>query len=137
MEKVKVMDTERCSGCLSCMFACTRKNREKVSLEKSAIQIRSTGGIEKGFAVVMCRDCEDPPCAEVCETGALKPKEDGGVSYDEEKCTGCGLCEEACTVNAIVWDEDSESPIICDNCGYCVQFCPHDVLSLESTGGGG
>lgn len=54
------------------------------------------------------------------------------VSANEEKCLGCGLCEEVCNwgalkVDAIV-DIATEK---CEGCGLCVCSCPQKVLRLE------
>jgi carbon-monoxide dehydrogenase iron sulfur subunit len=68
--RLEIIDTERCVGCQSCMFACTRQQGEG-GLNRSCIGVRSLGGMERGFTVVVCRACGDPPCAEVCPTGAL------------------------------------------------------------------
>jgi Fe-S-cluster-containing dehydrogenase component len=37
------------------------------------------GRHRKGFVVVVCRACPDPPCARVCPTDALLPVQGGGV----------------------------------------------------------
>jgi len=98
----------------------------------SAIKVASIGGVERGFRVIVCRACRDPPCVAVCPTGALKPREGGGVIISYNKCIGCGYCREACPIGAIMWDEDDNKPIVCVHCGYCVEFCPHGVLALET-----
>lgn len=128
--RLAVVDTEKCIGCQSCMFACARR-KGKAGLAQSAIGVRSVGGMEKGFIVVVCRACEDLPCAKVCPTGALTPRNGGGVRLNSNKCIGCGRCRETCSLGAIFWDEEINKPVICTQCGYCVQFCPHKVLKLE------
>jgi len=132
--RVSVADIERCIGCYSCMFACSRLSFGVVGLTKSAIQVKSAGGIERGFVVVVCRACVDPPCAKSCPTGALTPRPGGGVTFDESKCIGCKSCHEACIVGAVVWDEERNAPIICRYCGFCTKFCPHNVIVFESIG---
>jgi Fe-S-cluster-containing dehydrogenase component len=132
--RVSVADIERCIGCYSCMFACSRLSFGVVGLAKSAIQVKSAGGIERGFVVVVCRACVDPPCAKSCPTGALTPRPGGGVTFDESKCIGCKSCHEACIVGAVVWDEERNAPIICRYCGFCTKFCPHNVIVFESIG---
>jgi Fe-S-cluster-containing dehydrogenase component len=87
--------------------------------------------MERGFIVVVCRACDDPPCLKVCPTDALKPKKGGGVLLDAAKCIGCGHCRDACIIRAIFWNDEINKPMICIHCGYCTQFCPHGVLKLE------
>ncbi|RLF12875.1 MAG: [Fe-S]-binding protein [Thermoprotei archaeon] len=132
--RLAVVDIEKCIGCYNCMFACSRLRFKEASLAKSAIQVRSAGGIERGFVVVVCRACIDPPCAKSCPTGALQPRPGGGVVFDESKCQSCRNCVEACIIRAIVWDEERNKPITCLHCGYCAKFCPHEVITLEPIG---
>ena len=128
--RLAVEDTERCIGCQSCMFACARRVDE-AGLAKTCIGVRSVGGMERGFIVVVCRACEEPPCAKVCPTGALETRALGGVNFNKVKCTGCGHCVSACFIGAIFWDDEINKPMICVHCGYCASFCPHGVLKLE------
>jgi carbon-monoxide dehydrogenase iron sulfur subunit len=128
--RLAVLETEKCVGCQLCMFACSRRQNE-AGLAKSCIGVRSIGGMERGFSVIVCRACEDPPCAKVCPTDALTPRDGGGVHVDLEKCIGCGHCSEACVIGAIYWDDEINKPMICIHCGFCVNFCPHDVLGME------
>jgi len=82
--RLKVAHPERCIGCLGCMFACSRINTGTASLQDSAIKIQTQGGIEGDFRVVVCRGCQDAPCARACPTGALEQKADGRVIFHEE-----------------------------------------------------
>lgn len=128
--RLAVVDADRCVGCQCCMFACSRRLGYG-GLGKSAILIRSAGGIERGYVVIVCRACPDPPCAKVCPTGALSLRRGEGVLVNDSLCIGCGHCHEACPFRAIAWDEEVQKPIICVHCGYCVKFCPYKVLVME------
>jgi len=97
----------------------------------ACIGVRSVGGMERGFTVVVCRACEDPPCARVCPVDALSLRRGGGVILDAAKCIGCGHCRRACVLGAVFWDEEVNKPMICTHCGICAKFCPHAVLELE------
>ena len=126
--RLKVLDSERCVGCQSCMFACTRRVG-KAGLSKSCINVKSIGGMGRGFSIVVCRACINPPCASVCPTKALREKKGGGVLLDPKKCIGCGNCKNACVVNAVFMDNKNR-PMICIQCGYCVKYCPYGVLGI-------
>ncbi|MEM1545135.1 MAG: 4Fe-4S binding protein [Candidatus Methanomethylicia archaeon] len=128
--RLAVIDVERCVGCELCMFACSRRFGEG-GLAKSAIAVRSIGGVERGFTVIVCRACPDPPCAKVCIVNALIIRKGGGVILNQYKCIGCGRCVDACPVKAIFWNSEVNKPNICVHCGYCAKYCPHEVLKLE------
>jgi Fe-S-cluster-containing dehydrogenase component len=129
-KRLAVVDIDRCVGCQVCMFACVRRQGEG-GLAGARIAVRSDGGIERGFVVVVCRACPDPQCVKVCPADALVAREGGGVRLIAEKCLGCRLCLEACPLSAAFWDEAANKPAICVQCGYCVGYCPHGVLAIE------
>lgn len=49
---------------------------------------------------VMCQHCAEPPCVEVCPTGASFKRDDGIVLVDKHICIGCRYCMMACPYNA-------------------------------------
>lgn len=133
ISRLEVLDTERCVGCQLCMFACSRLLGEN-GFSSSSIRVTSIGGMERGFKVIVCRACDDPPCSRACPTGALTPRDLGGVNFDSSKCTGCKQCQKACIIDAVFWSGEKEKPIICKYCGYCANFCPHGVIDFNESG---
>lgn len=115
------------------MFACVRRQNE-TGLAQACLEVRSIGGMKRGFTIVVCRACDNPPCAKVCPTGALELRKGGGVRLSMEKCIGCGHCVDACLIGAVFWDEEINKPMICIHCGYCVRYCPHGVLAKQEKG---
>ena len=55
------------------------------------------------------------------------------VHIDEEKCTGCGLCAEACHEDAIQMI-DGKARLVkddyCDGLGDCLPACPADAIQI-------
>jgi len=53
------------------------------------------------------------------------------AQVDKEKCTGCGICVDACPQEAITVDDfakiDADK---CVDCGACVEECPNDAISM-------
>jgi len=131
----KILKTEgmnKCIGCFSCMLVCSAINQKNHSISKSAIKIRTSGGIEGRFFATVCLGCiEEIACVEACPSGALVPRAGGGVIFDPNKCIGCRRCESACIANAVFFDDETKKPIICKHCGACVKFCPHECLGME------
>lgn len=130
VKRLAVVDAERCVGCQECMFACARRFGEG-GLANSCIGVRSAGGFRKGFLVIVCRACQNAPCARVCPTDALVIREGGGVKLKPDLCIGCGNCQEACPFGAVFWNQHDNKPQICVYCGYCAPYCPYEVITME------
>jgi len=54
---------------------------------------------------------------------------------DEDKCTGCGTCEEMCPYGAIVLNEEGIAQVVaaaCKGCGACGSVCPEHAITMQS-----
>lgn len=55
------------------------------------------------------------------------------ATVDQDKCSGCRICNNLCPYNAILFHEDrmvSEvNPALCQGCGTCVAACPAGAIS--------
>jgi len=129
-KRIAVIDVDRCVGCQCCVFACARRSGVGGTAD-ARIDVRSAGGMRKGFVVIVCRACQDPPCARVCPTDALKPRDGGGVTFHAAACIGCGNCRVACPFGAVLWDDEQRKPLICVYCGVCASYCPYEVITFE------
>jgi phenylglyoxylate dehydrogenase beta subunit len=95
---------------------------------------------EVGFhSIVVCNQCSNPKCAEICPTGAISKNETNGtVTIDSDKCVGCGLCTLVCPYGGIYYDYTQEKSFKCDRCleeaPQCAVACPYGVLSFARSG---
>lgn len=129
---LKTTQMSRCIGCYSCMLACARLVHKSYSPRHSAVQIKSSGGLQGKLVADICRGCAEPACAAACIVEAIVPRKGGGVRFRKDKCTGCQACIAACVVNSIKFNEQEQKPVICIQCGTCASYCPHDVLVMEA-----
>ena len=55
------------------------------------------------------------------------------ASVNQEKCSGCRICNGLCPFNAILFHEDrmvtEVNPALCQGCGTCVAACPAGAIS--------
>jgi len=53
---------------------------------------------------------------------------------DQEKCTQCGECLNACRFSAIIQSDEEEvviDPISCEGCAVCSFICPAEAIEME------
>ena len=79
---------------------------------------------------MMCMQCEEPCCMEVCPVGAIFRDEKDAVIINPDKCIGCKMCEKVCEFDAVkVVDNIAHiDPEKCTNCGACAQKCPKKII---------
>lgn len=57
------------------------------------------------------------------------------LTFDEQKCRGCGKCVEVCPHGVFVM-EDGRARIVdrdaCIECGACQKNCPFSAVSVEA-----
>jgi len=98
-----VIDLKRCYGCYACVMACKTKNHTPPGVFWSRLLKGETGTFPntvRQALPVLCMQCEEPSCLEVCPTGSTYQREDGIVAIDKDKCMGCKYCMMGCPYGA-------------------------------------
>jgi anaerobic dimethyl sulfoxide reductase subunit B len=135
-------DSEKCTQCHGCEIAC--KTWRDLSY---GVQYRRVLNIWQGeyprvknaSLSMACLHCVEPACMSACPEEAItKRAADGLVMVDETRCTGCGLCWEACAYGVPQFGENGIMQK-CDLCRDqklaqapppCVDTCPGKALSV-------
>jgi len=94
-----VINTHICIGCYNCMVACKEEHFLPPGIFFARVLIGESGrypSVRKLVYPVLCNHCDDPPCVDVCPTGATTKREDGLVTVDQAICIGCRNCLIAC-----------------------------------------
>lgn len=126
MEKVILVEQDKCTGCRLCEMVCSVKH-EGVS-NPSRARIHLVRWFMEGFDMPMiCQQCLEAPCIAVCPKDALsRDGELGRVTLDYDLCIGCKMCVTACPFGGMGIDTVTNRVIKCDLCDgdpQCVRFC--------------
>ncbi|MHA1979892.1 MAG: ATP-binding protein [Promethearchaeota archaeon] len=96
--------------------------------------VLQVGNSQRPISLCLCCGC----CCNllVNEKKFDKPAQYFGSNYfaqvDQELCTGCGICEERCQMDAVeIIDAISNINLDrCIGCGVCVPTCPEEAIEL-------
>ena len=59
---------------------------------------------------------------------------EGGISWDEAKCTRCEACVSSCNHGANKFNKNGEYEVFfhhCTFCGHCVKVCPTGAIAMD------
>lgn len=136
-----VCDSSICGGCKKCEMVCSLYHEDVISPALARITVKQD--IFGGYIckAMPCLQCDGPDCLLACPVpGALYVDDRTGARViDQEKCTGCKLCLEACptTPKGIRYNVESKVCFKCDLCDgnpQCVKFCPTGALGFVRAG---
>ena len=133
MEKILVVDHQKCTGCRLCEMVCSAKHTGVNSPNRSRIHVIKWP--MEGFQLPMlCQQCEEAPCIAVCPKEALaRDLTLGRVTLNYDLCIGCKMCVIACPFGGMGIDAVSRQVIKCDLCDgdpVCVRFCAPGALQF-------
>jgi molybdopterin-containing oxidoreductase family iron-sulfur binding subunit len=98
-----VIDLKRCYGCYACVMACKVANHTPPGVFWARVLKAEAGAFPntvRQALPVLCMQCDEPSCLEVCPTGATVQLDDGIVIVEKDKCMGCKYCIMACPYGA-------------------------------------
>ncbi len=118
-----VIVLDRCIGCMACVAACNTEWRIPMGKENWRTDVLKIEDHVRGipkvtYLPVLCNQCGNPPCVEVCPTGAsYKREKDGIVLVNTDMCIGCKACMVACPYDARYYNEAIGAV---DKCTWCL-----------------
>jgi formate dehydrogenase iron-sulfur subunit len=152
-------DASKCIGCRACERACKAHNGlpapDEPDTELSATSwnlIVTRKGVDpddRPFFSYQCMHCTDAACAMGCPAEALAIDERGFVSFNQDKCIGCGYCTQFCPfgipqlgeVNLITGEARAAKCTFCQDkieAGSggpsCAEACPTGALTWGERG---
>jgi molybdopterin-containing oxidoreductase family iron-sulfur binding subunit len=145
-----LIDTNKCAdGCTACVEACDKEHGmnlmhkpkgqkdelyelQKIRwIRKAQLKDNLTGRVTN--LPMLCQHCANPPCVDVCPTGASFKRADGIVMVDRHICIGCRFCMMACPYHArsFVHQEVEEKTTLTPRGKGCVESCNFCVTRLD------
>ena len=140
-----LIDARRCQeDCDACVTACNEEHGLQ-DLGRPAtdaqwirkLTVRDPLGGRVVSLPMMCQHCAQPPCVDVCPTGASFRRADGIVLVDKHTCIGCRYCMLACPYKArsfIHENLDGQLPHAPRGKG-CVESCTLCVHKVDAGDG--
>ena len=99
--------------------------------------IASLAALAQGKAVFADCDVDAPDLHLILQPDIQERREFYGIKrafIDQEKCTQCGACQDACRFDAIS-DYQVNTPL-CEGCGVCQLVCPEGAIIMNEVQAG-
>lgn len=133
--KQLVIKPEKCIGCRTCELVCSFGHYKKFNPKMANVTVFEYD--EAAIAVpVMCLQCEEPSCLNVCPMKAISRDENGAVVINYKRCIGCRTCLNACPLGNITYHPEARRVFKCDLCEgdpKCAKYCPGHAIVFEET----
>ena len=125
---------ENCSNCKLCELACSMKKERIFNPAKSRIHVAAYHE-ESLFLPMTCFQCDEPYCANICPTNAIRWNQDmSALKVDEDRCVGCKMCSLACPFGGVEIFEDRGKAAKCDLCDgdpECAKYCMYNAITYD------
>jgi Fe-S-cluster-containing dehydrogenase component len=130
-----LIDYSLCTGCKICQLTCSQKKCGSFNPSRALLRIKDQD--EVYHSPVVCMQCGNPACLKVCPMGAISKNRNGTVLIDNEKCTGCGICQKYCPQQVITLYSENKNTKkkahkcdLCDGFPACADTCPTGALRI-------
>lgn len=132
-----MISPKKCTGCKTCEVICSFSKTNAFNPKNAAVTVH--GYEEVGIDVpMMCMQCEDAACQNICPVNAITKDENGTTLINFDKCIGCKMCVSACPFGNMTISLDNRRLTKCDLCDgspLCAEFCPSGAITfVEATG---
>jgi len=155
MHKAMLIDPSKCIGCRACQIACkdeycgndwmpyarAQPDTGQFWMKVNEYISGNYPQLRVSYVPQHCMHCETPMCIPACPVeGCIYQRDDGIVIIDPKKCTGCGLCVDACKYGSIYFNHNLRIAQKCIGCSHiidrgwpikeprCVDTCGLDSL---------
>ncbi len=130
------IDEKKCTGCMACELMCSFVKEGVYSQSLSRIHVVQV--LDFGVSVpIACKNCTEAPCIESCPTEVISREAKSGiVQINENLCSACGECVEACPYGAIEMADEPPKALMCDLCQgepACVKECIYGAIRYEGS----
>lgn len=132
MAQQLAVDPKRCVSCRTCELVCSFQHTGEFNPRLSNVSV-FTYEHAAVTVPIMCLQCEEACCMEVCPTHALSRNAEGVVVHDEKKCIVCKMCVSACPLGNMSFSPRTRKVFKCDMCSgdpQCAKFCPTGAILL-------
>lgn len=133
MAKQLMIKPEKCLGCRTCELVCSMNHYGVFNPRQGNVSVFSYEEAMVSIPV-MCMQCEDACCLNVCPVGAISRDPNGTVLMNHDKCIGCKMCMNACPLGNITFNRLAKEVHKCDLCDgdpYCAKYCPTGAITFE------
>ena len=128
-KKIIHVNPEICTGCRVCESVCSLTHFGRCNPAEARIRVLRWE--QKGVDVpVVCLQCDDAICANVCPVNAITRNHLGAMETDKDLCLQCNMCVIACPFGGCQAAPSGEI-LRCDFCygdPQCVKLCQTKAL---------